>query len=212
MSLYGFTGFPLRDSLPRGFSFVYFMRLRYPKAPPQAPLPPAPSAPARPASGGVTPGGFADGATETTVSSRQTPEADGVMRTDAEKRFSDGSRRSEVHRKHPDGTFEIETERRSTPDEEGFEKVRIWSQATAPDGSESATFRVFRVPTGETMDWNGADAREFLVTSVAEAPEPDGAPAADMATPPAGPRADSSESAGRDTTAAKSRPVIPLAP
>lgn len=194
MSEYGFAGFPLRDSLPRGFSFVHM--LRGAKAPPPA------SPGTAPATRNVA-GGFDSGATERTLSSKRTNGENGIVRHDLVKQFSDGSRRMEVQHEHPDGTFDIATERRSLPDADGFQEVRVWARTTAPDGTRSEDFRVFRVPAGMEMDWDGPDARNFLLTSSADAPPADAKPMPDLSARP-------SETAAERPQ--RSRPVVPILP
>jgi len=206
MSLYGAAGFPLRDGIPRGSIFVDFMRMRADRsAPPSAPTPSAPA--------GNVPGGFDDAASETTLSSRHTPQAGGVVRTDAVKQFSDGSRRTEVMHKHPDGSFDIATVRRSLPDAEGFEKVRVWSRTTAPDGSKDGEFSLFRVPAGMQMDWGSADAQPFLVSASRKRMAPDGSIIPDLSARAPDSTADASERRRDETPAGPTRrPTLLLAP
>jgi len=203
MSIDGAAGFPLRDGIPRGSIFVDFMRTHGLRSAPP------PSAPAPSSSRGTVPGGFNDAASETTLSRKSTPAGNGVVRTDAVKQFSDGSRRTEVHHKHPDGTFDIATERRSLPDADGFEKVRVWSRTTAPDGSKSGDFRMFRVPAGMEMDWDSAGAQQYLSASTQKKMAPDGTIVPDLAARAPEGVADPSENA---STRPASKPAIPLAP
>lgn len=206
MSIYGAAGFPLRDGIPRGSIFVDFLRSQGNGAPPRPS-----TTPAAPASSAEVPGGFDDAATETTLSRKNTPQAGGVVRTDAVKQFSDGSRRTEVWHKHPDGTFDIATERRSLPDAEGFEKVRVWAQRTAPDGSKSGEFRMFRVPAGMQMDWDSAGAQQFLSVSTQKKLAPDGTIVPDLMARVSGGVPDIAGRTREDVAAKpERRPTIPL--
>ncbi len=203
----GVSGFPLMDGIPRGESFVFFMQMQQ----------------SGPASAGTStirtsstvtrvPGGFNDNAQPATISENTTRLPGDVVRTDSVKQFDDGSRRTDVQMDMPDGSVALDTARRSLPDAEGFQKVRVWERAIAPDGTQSGSFRVFRVPSGMEMDWDSAQAQQFLIASVDNALAPDGsfAPSQAAEIPEAAPE-DTERSEDAPTSAARRRPVIPLA-
>lgn len=149
------------NGIPRGEAFVNFMRSSSSEVTTSSTQSPAPV----PVKVVPTPGNFDPNAQSTTLSRVETPQPDGSMQIDAEKSFNDGSRRVETLMKYPDGSSKLVTERRSMPDENGNQKVRVWEVITEADGTQSATFSVFRVPEGLQMDWDSAAAQNFLLES-----------------------------------------------
>lgn len=210
MSVFSFAGFPMRQALPRGHSFVHFMRAMRPDLP-------AGVDGAASGGGGRVHGGFDSEARGDITAKSETRMQDGTIRTEAERSYSDGSRRTETWYKRPDGTFEVRAERRSLPDEAGMQRVRVWQPVTAPDGTQRSTFRVFRVPAGMKLDWDSAQAQQYLTVSMRSTKAADGTILSRVTDPlpavtSANETTDSAETAGKDTTAPQSRPLSATPP
>ncbi len=210
MSLYGVSGYPFMDALPRGQSFVNFVQSRS-STPPSSP--PQGSAPT-PTAVVPTPGGFDDDAKATILSHEETDIGGGTTRVDAEKSLSDGSTSTATRFKHADGTQTVVSERRSMPDAEGYEKIRVREETIDADGTRHVTINVFRVPAGTSLDWKGEAAQKYFLHTASKSLPP-GMQWDDVPNNrPPELVADTSERL-RDTSPLQNpngRPVIPLAP
>ncbi len=207
MKIDGAAGFPLVNGIPRGQAFVSFMRGGS-----------GDSVPATPRAGtggsaGPVPGGFDDNAGRRTVSEDRRQLDDGTVRNALTRAYDDGSRRTETRDKMPDGSVVISAERRSLPDAEGFEKVRVWTKTIAPDGTESLDMRVFRVPAGMTPDWNAADTQQYLSSSNVTNTAADGTVLPDIPAMVSPSETEGADSKTTEDNIAPStpRPVVPLA-
>jgi hypothetical protein len=155
MSINGFAGFPLLDGVPRGYSFVDFMRNT------PGGTAPSSSAPA-PAPARLTPGGFDDNASHRVISESRKDLGNDRTRIDKQQRFTDGSIRTSSRTVFPDGTQEASSERRSLVDADGFQKVRVLDTTFDADGTRHVEVRVFRVPEGMALDWDSAEAQQYF--------------------------------------------------
>ncbi len=166
MSIYGISGYPFIETIPRGKVFVDFMQSRY-SSPPSSQS----SAP-RSTSVGPTPGGFNDDSASTVLSQDETDLGNGTTRVDTSKSFGDGSTATTTRFKHANGTQSVLSERRSLPDAEGFQKVRVREETIDADGTRHVTINVFRVPEGMSLDWKSDAAQTYFLHTAAKSLPP----------------------------------------
>lgn len=206
MPIEGAAGFPMVNGIPRGEAFVSFIRSTRGESV---------SGTVRSSAGsstGPTPGGFDDNAARRTVSENRTKLDDGTIRNALTREYDDGSRRTETRDKMPDGSVVMSAERRSLPDAEGFERVRVWTKTIAPDGTARLDMRVFRVPAGMTPDWDAAGTQQYLLDSSIERTAADGTVLPDMPALVLAAETEGAESKTTEDTVTPStaQPIIPL--
>ncbi len=201
MALYGAAGFPLLNGIPRGESFVDFMTRG------SGPVSSNASTPVNiPSQGGSTGSQGAETAPELTwteLSSSKTDLGGGVMQTNDVKRSDvDGAVRTSTRTAFPDGTAKISSVRRSLPDADGIETIRVFETNVAADGTKQVDMQVFKVPAGTVMDWSSDAAQKYFSHTTSKTIPP-GLTWEDV--PPDAPKEPEAP------TVADTRPIIPSA-
>jgi|GEM_PF-2733008 len=163
----GLAGFPLVDGIPRGEMFVSYMKGRSATqtsaSPASAPAAPTLSAPTAPK--GLQAGNFDRNADADTTATDTKDLGDGREQTDFTREYSDGSVLDATRTLQPDGSGTETGVRRSLPDADGFQMVRVSDTTIDADGTRNTDVRTFRVPAGTSMDWSSAEAQTFFVDS-----------------------------------------------
>ena len=209
MSFDGFAGFPLLDGIPRGQAFVDPGRGRGRSG---TPVPHSSTGSAGLASARPVPGGFNDSTADVTLSDTSTDIGNGATRQDITKERADGSTVDQKRFNWADGSKTVQSERRSLPDAEGYQKVRVREETIAPDGTRDVTINVYRVPAGLSVDWNSPDAQRYFL-SASNKTLPPGAQWEDVpAEVPVAPGIAEQEAREQDATTAAERaaPTIPI--
>ncbi len=172
MSINGFAGFPLLDGIPRGYSFVHFMRSQ--GASHTSITQSSSNGPAVQSASpvGPTQGGFDDAGGHTVTSENTTDLGNGTTRTDLNRTFDDGSSSTASYLRHADGTQNVLSERRSLPDAEGYQKVRVREETIDADGTRHVTINTFRVPAGLSMDWKSDAAQQYFLQATSKTVPP----------------------------------------
>lgn len=156
------------NGIPRGHAFVMYMASHSSHSHSATPTRSESNWTGTTAPSGPKPGNFDRNATWTVTKSDPVDLGDGRTQTEIKRDFSDGSAATSTLTRFADGTGKEIGERRSMPDSEGLQQVRVFETDIAADGTRTTTVRVFRVPAGESFDWNSGEAQQYFLETIAK--------------------------------------------